>query len=766
MLTQCRPNDQKLFYSLLLKYRDAQLENYTPDVGYSNSDYHHVRPLTMTKTYSTRQFPQSKNKGHGRQISRFTVISNVTETEKSYDPFKASHPQHLDSVEAADGAKITIHCTRPSIDGKDVSSSETTTKIHNQSRASISNAANDRGRRLKLAAPRYTSRSSLASSTRSRQSLSYVRAPATYKRGVSFSHLRRESGGSHKLSQNQIPPVPERNTKHGEITDDGSSTIEASGETARYIRSRKCHPNNTQAGRVSLLWTEDVRQLSSSLAKDCDEAFNRSNVKPEADAPQGKPKSSQHQTQEIGQSSFVPPAALNLSAPSAKSYSADGRPLPPPPTRSDSVKNELLEAKKQAELRKTVGGDESLGYLDRMVSHIDRLIQPASPAHLYAERRTSSAPADPKRLAPNRPLPSIFEARREDESPRRTKDANAFIGSLDTNEAKNGRIGSAPEPRVLQKPDPSNWFSRPNNGAKDTIRIVQPSLSGSPVPIPAPLTIRKKSSLMTAPLSPLESTTKISYANRHRQAALDLKQPYNASLKQDAFSDLVPIDENQHDEEFGNDSNTGTVVKKKSNWFKRASKGEEDRDWRMSIGGVNNLPSQPSSSDTAQPSEIPLHILPRKKFSLGRLFRKRVSKPDVNFEGNLLLNSTINSKLLTWRIEDEADEDGEDNSDSILNVQHLSQGLNRSNSDDPRSRQIEPQRSWLAKLFNVKPASKHICLVVSKRRARQEIATILREWKRYGIRDVQVDRERNIVFGKVAPKNCEYFTPEIYSDTY
>jgi len=69
-------------------------------------------------------------------------------------------------------------------------------------------------------------------------------------------------------------------------------------------------------------------------------------------------------------------------------------------------------------------------------------------------------------------------------------------------------------------------------------------------------------------------------------------------------------------------------------------------------------------------------------------------------------------------------------------------------------RQIEPQQSWIAKLFNIKPATKLVCFQVTKIRARQEITRVLKEWKRYGLRGVQTDKERNIVFGRVAAKNC------------
>lgn len=74
--------------------------------------------------------------------------------------------------------------------------------------------------------------------------------------------------------------------------------------------------------------------------------------------------------------------------------------------------------------------------------------------------------------------------------------------------------------------------------------------------------------------------------------------------------------------------------------------------------------------------------------------------------------------------------------------------------DNVSTRNIEPQQNWLARLFRVKPATEHLCFSIPRRRARQEIAILLREWRRYGIRDVQVDKDRNLVFGRVGAKNC------------
>lgn len=70
-------------------------------------------------------------------------------------------------------------------------------------------------------------------------------------------------------------------------------------------------------------------------------------------------------------------------------------------------------------------------------------------------------------------------------------------------------------------------------------------------------------------------------------------------------------------------------------------------------------------------------------------------------------------------------------------------------------RQIEPQQNWLARLFRVKPATRTLCLAISRRRARQEATILLREWRKWGMRDVEVDKDRNIIFARVGKKNCK-----------
>ena len=80
-------------------------------------------------------------------------------------------------------------------------------------------------------------------------------------------------------------------------------------------------------------------------------------------------------------------------------------------------------------------------------------------------------------------------------------------------------------------------------------------------------------------------------------------------------------------------------------------------------------------------------------------------------------------------------------------------------NSDGGGRKIEVHQNWLARLFRVKPATRYLCLTVPRRRARQEVAHLLREWRKYGIKDVEVDRSRDLVFARLDAKNCTFNPP-------
>ena len=66
-------------------------------------------------------------------------------------------------------------------------------------------------------------------------------------------------------------------------------------------------------------------------------------------------------------------------------------------------------------------------------------------------------------------------------------------------------------------------------------------------------------------------------------------------------------------------------------------------------------------------------------------------------------------------------------------------------------------QNWFARFFHIKPASRVICLQIGKGRARKELVRTLREWRKYGLRDVVCERRSggDVVRGRVDACNCE-----------
>lgn len=72
-------------------------------------------------------------------------------------------------------------------------------------------------------------------------------------------------------------------------------------------------------------------------------------------------------------------------------------------------------------------------------------------------------------------------------------------------------------------------------------------------------------------------------------------------------------------------------------------------------------------------------------------------------------------------------------------------------------REIQPQyQNWLARFLRIKPAVSMLCFQTSRIRARKEITAILREWRKFGFRDVVVDKAAGRIWGRVAMRNCGF----------
>ena len=88
------------------------------------------------------------------------------------------------------------------------------------------------------------------------------------------------------------------------------------------------------------------------------------------------------------------------------------------------------------------------------------------------------------------------------------------------------------------------------------------------------------------------------------------------------------------------------------------------------------------------------------------------------------------------------------------NSNDVRQKKGKSASQTPRV--IQPQhQNWFARFLRIKPAVSVVCFQISKVKARKEIARVFKEWRKYGIKDIVIDREAARIWVRVAEKNCK-----------
>jgi hypothetical protein len=82
----------------------------------------------------------------------------------------------------------------------------------------------------------------------------------------------------------------------------------------------------------------------------------------------------------------------------------------------------------------------------------------------------------------------------------------------------------------------------------------------------------------------------------------------------------------------------------------------------------------------------------------------------------------------------------------------LSDTTDHGNRHGPR----EVQMNWLSRFLHIKPASKTLCFQVGRGRVRQDLDRLLRDWQRFGVRDVNLDRNNNVINARVDKSNRKY----------
>lgn len=720
-----RPNDQKVFYWLLYRHRKAQLENYNNDIPISKSDFHHLKPPNWGKRISTCEFMQPSRNGHGRSISKFTVISNVAEvndsgTVRSYDPYRASQVLRNCASEASH-ARIIVH-RNPSERG---TRSNTSNIAHSYN--SYTSFGGSFRKRPRMNSQRTNTtgrlRSSMGSmgSLRSLNGTPRVRANNRSRRGVDFSSIR---------ARDQLQARVRENVRAASSSVAASSVVDRRDSCRQQLRQKASDvhsANQTLKSRdETLIWDEELQQLGYRIAMDCDAAFRSSLVGSESSVAVSGSRENSPFSLSLGTSSPSPqpdsPTGVSSEQQtvhlSAISQPWVNRPLPPIPSI------EISPAANQ-----TYGVNAHPAPL-----RIERLSLGNSTSQtIVPDRRIVSEPAytTPANRDP-RQLPSIYETASEDW----TRNAST-------------RWASPATPSPAENNKALDYLAR----AENTIRVVNSPTAG-PVPMPEPLNVRKVS----------KTTTAVPTESNYRKTA--------SSSNPVDYKENFPPGTQHEGHDVGDDTaNAGAPAKKRvPSWFRRSSKENTSfattadttalhNDTTL-IGDIHQQLDGLQAESSARPGPYP-----NKKKAFSFAFWKGSKSenssptgkntPQMNPRALYLLTRIAAS---TFDISVSKDGAGKKHKSSKSESRVVSGATSKSwDESEGGGRQIEVQQNWLARLFRVKPATRHLCFSMPRRRARQEVAILLREWRQFGIKDVEVDKERNIIFARVGAQNGKIF---------
>lgn len=730
-------NHEKLFYWALIKFREEQLENYPGDpLQYSTSDYHHVsRPAPKP---SKRSGP---TRGHARRTSQFSIVSDENNnregyykhpataasktTQGSYDPFRASRTPLADNSYNAG----VVMRRRPTANvGRSMSSagslrhaaiarypedvpvlpsftSEELEKLVQKKRASYSTA---------------TSRSSM-SSMRHRPG---IRKSMSYKRQISFRHSRRQgsNGDANRrlfYENGSMDRLPTRSTI--DPISETQSTPSLPTPPQAYRPRKSSSDVDVKSSRfASHYWKDDTRKVSAELGKICEEAFNRSSISTASEASPVQPL----------QSSITSVSAQNHNVPS----SIRNRPLPATP-----VLQELIERREKII---DTWGDAEQTVLADMLAALDKRIDTEVIKQRSYEKRAASDPtsgnAVTRQYHPTSPTNTI-------------------------DDLKYNRIGST---RAASDPIQSKTPQYRNG---NTIRLVTPDPT-SPLTRVEPLKIRKNKA---SPINSLRGGPTESSPLMYERSGYD----------QRLFpkSGLDTIDENPGSPKRRVHGMNPAVARKWSWLGKRTSFNRDPQDHVQPVEEVNDS-SEHQGSQVVQPSD---------STNSSGLSRQRVSDPDItDIELTMARKRTWFQKMFGKGARGKDDLTAAPGSHRIVqDSADDSESHELSNQEGPEddkgkvakrkvyqpctsvdaamaaaaSRPIEVNQNWFAKLFNIKPATRVLCLVITKTKARKELIKTLKRWHQYGLRDVVAERRggADVIRARVDTENCES-DPHVY----
>ena len=79
-----------------------------------------------------------------------------------------------------------------------------------------------------------------------------------------------------------------------------------------------------------------------------------------------------------------------------------------------------------------------------------------------------------------------------------------------------------------------------------------------------------------------------------------------------------------------------------------------------------------------------------------------------------------------------------------------------------RSSPSDIQMNWLSRFLHIKPASKTLCFQVTRGKVRGDLVRLLRDWQRFGVRDVTFDRNDNTINARVDKTNRKSLSYSVF----
>ncbi|KAI1392069.1 Pkinase-domain-containing protein [Hypoxylon trugodes] len=690
-LTSTERNDFKLFYWLLCGYREKRLENYGTDLSYSPSDYHHLQPANWKKKYTTLEFPAQ----HGRTMSRFTVISNVAidEDGKALEVTSADRvPDRADTIKSYDPYKSS-HVM------EDVFASRAKIVVHRNGTTSTRASK----------APSIQSGSTRTNSTHTRRTRSGKRGkPPVVTRGSRRSLNSIKSGeeisykrptSRHKRGVN-FSYAHKRSVGQAE---GGSRPASVAGDGTVYDRNFS-YP--TSPGRRMRLSRNSARTRSGTQSVvEVPESqgdhlywneelhhFSRSIAKDCDDAFNSILLSSAHSLLDEAtfESSVLEDSGMFLPGINVPSRQSSTQELGQVDIYSPSSDGQSLPPPPPP---KDPGIRGSKGTRRRAGRTYGE--EAVSPSTRPAKLTWLPPKVEVERRVVSAPIYSQY-------STQWGKDRIPLPSIHETpREDSKYRVVSAPaessatQTFQAQEGMDLEYFAQQG----DTIRIVN-----SP-------TSRRN-------WEPVRSPSVSEEPSQGAQQRPQTRRGFNTHQQYE--TDEKGATTTEPSAQVGERSSSFNI-RKKSSWFRRNSKDKEAMVDGSSTGDLNRMKS---NSSIGQPAPA------KKKRSFNFSFWRSNKEPEMKLS-----------------IADESDSDDEPDFDDPSHPYY------KKWNDKVATRNIEPQQNWFARLFRVKPATRYICFSFPRNRVRREIAILLKEWRRHGMKDVVVDKERNLVFARVGKKN-------------